>query len=66
MQEESVLCSSGYTANAGLNQSFAAKGTPLYLDMKAHILLHEEVVSAVPRQSHFGTMILNRSIARSV
>ena len=44
--EDAVLCSSGYTANVGLVQSFAAKGTPVYLDMKAHISLHEGVVSA--------------------
>src|SRR5204863_9927060 len=35
--EDAVLCSSGYTANVGLIQSFAAKGTPVDLDMKSHI-----------------------------
>jgi CAI-1 autoinducer synthase len=44
--EDAVLCSSGYTANVGLVQSFAAKGTPVHLDMKAHISLREGVVSA--------------------
>lgn len=44
--EDSVLCSSGYTANVGLIQSFATRGAPVYLDMKAHISLHEGVVSA--------------------
>ncbi len=44
--EDAVLCSSGYTANVGLLQSFAAKGSPVFLDMKAHISLHEGVVSA--------------------
>jgi CAI-1 autoinducer synthase len=44
--EDAVLCSSGYTANVGLVQSFAAKGAPVYLDMKAHISLHEGVISA--------------------
>jgi CAI-1 autoinducer synthase len=44
--EDAVLCSSGYTANVGLIQSFASKGSPVYLDMKAHISLHEGVVSA--------------------
>lgn len=44
--EDCVLCSSGYTANVGLIQSFATKGAPVYLDMKAHISLHEGVVSA--------------------
>jgi len=44
--EDVVLCSSGYTANVGLLQSFAARDKPVYLDMKAHISLHEGVVSA--------------------
>ncbi len=44
--EDTVLCSSGYTANVGLLQSFALRGAPVYLDMKAHISLHEGVVSA--------------------
>jgi len=44
--EDVVLCSSGYTANVGLVQSFAARGAPVFLDMKAHISLHEGVVSA--------------------
>jgi CAI-1 autoinducer synthase len=44
--EDAVLCSSGYTANVGLVQSFASKGNPVFLDMKAHISLHEGVVSA--------------------
>ncbi len=44
--EDAVLCSSGYTANVGLLQSFATRGAPVYLDMKAHISLHEGVVSA--------------------
>ena len=44
--EDAVLCSSGYTANVGLVQSFASKGSPVYLDMKAHISLHEGVMSA--------------------
>lgn len=44
--EDAVLCSSGYTANVGLVQCFATRGAPVYLDMKAHISLHEGVVSA--------------------
>ncbi len=44
--EDAVLCSSGYTANVGLLQSFAPKGAPVFLDMKAHISLHEGVLSA--------------------
>jgi CAI-1 autoinducer synthase len=44
--EDCVLCSSGYTANVGLIQSFATRDKPVFLDMKAHISLHEGVVSA--------------------
>ena len=44
--EDAVLCSSGYTANVGLLQSFAIRGATVFLDMKAHISLHEGVVSA--------------------
>ncbi len=44
--QDVVLCSSGYTANVGLIQSFASKDQVVYLDMKAHISLHEGVVSA--------------------
>jgi CAI-1 autoinducer synthase len=44
--EDAVLCSSGYTANVGLLQSFALREAPVYLDMKAHISLHEGVLSA--------------------
>ncbi len=44
--EDAVICSSGYTANVGLIQSFASRGSVVYLDMKAHISLHEGVVSA--------------------
>ena len=44
--EDAVLCSSGYTANVGLLQSFATRGAAVFLDMKAHISLHEGVVSA--------------------
>ena len=46
MAEDAVLCSSGYTANVGLVQSFASQGSPVFLDMKAHISLHEGVRSA--------------------
>ena len=49
LAEDCVVCSSGYTANVGLIQSFATRGSPVYLDMKAHISLHEGVVSAGAR-----------------
>jgi CAI-1 autoinducer synthase len=51
--EDAVLCSSGYTANTGLLQSFATRGAPVFLDMKAHISLHEGVVSAGARPVMF-------------
>lgn len=44
--EDSVVCSSGYTANVGLIQAIAAPNTPVYLDMKAHKSLWEGVSSA--------------------
>ena len=44
--EDAVLCPSGYMANVGLLQTFATRGAPVFLDMKAHISLHEGVVSA--------------------
>ncbi len=49
LAEDCVLCSSGYTANVGLIQAFASRGAPVYLDMKAHISLHEGVISAGAR-----------------
>jgi len=53
MAEDAVLCSSGYTANLGLLQSFAKRGSPVFLDMKAHISLHEGVVSAGAKPALF-------------
>ncbi len=53
LAEDCVVCSSGYTANVGLIQSFATRGSPVYLDMKAHISLHEGVVSAGARPVMF-------------
>ncbi|MEI9900188.1 MAG: aminotransferase class I/II-fold pyridoxal phosphate-dependent enzyme [Hyphomicrobium sp.] len=47
--EDCVVCASGYTANVGLIQAFASKDSPVYLDMKAHISLHEGVISAGAR-----------------
>lgn len=44
--EDSILCSSGYTANVGLIQSICSPSTPVYLDMMAHMSLWEGVVSA--------------------
>lgn len=37
--EDAVLVMSGYNANVGLIESFAAPGTPVYLDQRAHASL---------------------------
>jgi CAI-1 autoinducer synthase len=66
--EDCVLCSSGYTANVGLIQSFATRGAPVYLDMKAHISLHEGVVSAGAQPvlfRHNDSQSLDRALAQS-
>ncbi len=44
--EDAVLCMSGYSANSGLIQAIAPKGTPVYLDMRAHASLWEGVPSS--------------------
>ena len=65
--EDCVLCSSGYTANVGLIQSFATRDAPVYLDMKAHISLHEGVVSAGARPvlfRHNDPQSLERALAQ--
>ena len=64
--EDAVVCSSGYTANVGLIQSFATKGAPVYLDIKAHISLHEGVLSAGARPvlfRHNDPQSLDRALA---
>jgi CAI-1 autoinducer synthase len=64
--EDAVLCSSGYTANVGLVQSFAAKGSQVFLDMKAHISLHEGVLSAGAKPilfRHNDPQSLDRTLA---
>jgi CAI-1 autoinducer synthase len=64
--EDAVLCASGYAANVGLIQAFAKKGAPVYLDMKAHISLHEGVLSAGARPvifRHNDPNSLERAIA---
>jgi CAI-1 autoinducer synthase len=65
--EDCVVCSSGYTANVGLIQSFATRGAPVFLDMKAHISLHEGVVSAGARPvmfRHNDPQSLDRMLAQ--
>jgi CAI-1 autoinducer synthase len=44
--EDGILCQSGYAANTGLLQSIASEGTPVYVDMFAHMSLWEGVRSA--------------------
>lgn len=66
--EDAVVCSSGYTANVGLIQSFATRDAPVYLDMKAHISLHEGVVSAGARAvpfRHNDPVSLDKALAQS-
>jgi CAI-1 autoinducer synthase len=66
--EDCVVCASGYTANVGLIQSFATRGAPVYLDMKAHISLHEGVVSAGARPvlfRHNDPQSLDRMLAQN-
>jgi CAI-1 autoinducer synthase len=66
--EDAVVCSSGYTANVGLIQSFAMPGAPVYLDMKAHISLHEGVVSAGAKPvlfRHNDPASLDKALAQS-
>lgn len=66
--EDCVVCSSGYTANVGLIQSFATRGAPVFLDMKAHISLHEGVVSAGARPvlfRHNDPQSLDRMLAQN-
>lgn len=68
LAEDCVLCSSGYTANVGLIQSFAMRDAPVYLDMKAHISLHEGVVSAGARAvlfRHNDPQSLDKALAQS-
>jgi CAI-1 autoinducer synthase len=41
--EDGILCQSGYAANTGLLQTIASEGTPVYVDMLAHVSLWEGV-----------------------
>lgn len=44
--EASILCQSGYAANTGLIQSIASSGTPVYIDVLAHMSLWEGIRAA--------------------
>lgn len=44
--EDAVLCMSGYNANTGIIQAFAAKDTNVYIDIKAHASLWEGIACA--------------------
>ncbi|MEO1000584.1 MAG: aminotransferase class I/II-fold pyridoxal phosphate-dependent enzyme, partial [Pseudomonadota bacterium] len=47
--EDAVLTMSGYSANTGLIQAFATRGTPVYLDRRAHASLWDGVTAAGAR-----------------
>lgn len=66
LAEDAVVCSSGYTANVGLIQSFAKRGASVFLDIKAHISLHEGVLSAGAKPvlfRHNDPQSLDRALA---
>ena len=44
--EDAVLCQSGWCANVGLIQTVAGEGTPVYVDMFAHMSLWEGIHAA--------------------
>lgn len=44
--ETTVLCQSGWCANVGLIQSIADVSVPVYVDMLAHMSLHQGILSA--------------------
>jgi len=41
--EDSIMCQSGYAANTGLIQAIANEDTPVYIDILAHMSLHDGV-----------------------
>ncbi len=51
--EAAVLANSGYCANTGLIQAICRPGTPVFLDMKAHLSLWEGVKSAGAKPTPF-------------
>jgi len=51
--EDSVLCQSGWCANVGLIQAIAEEGTPVYVDLFAHMSLWEGIRSAGARAIPF-------------
>lgn len=44
--ETTVLCQSGWCANVGLIQAIADASVPIYVDMLAHMSLHQGILSA--------------------
>lgn len=44
--EATVLCQSGWCANVGLIQTIADASVPIYVDMLAHMSLHQGILSA--------------------
>ena len=41
--EDSIMCQSGYAANTGLIQAIANENVPIYIDILAHMSLHDGV-----------------------
>ncbi|MEM8773012.1 MAG: alpha-hydroxyketone-type quorum-sensing autoinducer synthase [Pseudomonadota bacterium] len=66
--EDAALVMSGYNANVGLIEAFAAPGSPVYLDIRAHASLWSGVscgrAAAVPFR-HNNADDLKRKIAQS-
>ncbi|MCX4529915.1 MULTISPECIES: alpha-hydroxyketone-type quorum-sensing autoinducer synthase [unclassified Streptomyces] len=61
-----ILCQSGWAANTGLLQALAEPGTPVYIDMLAHMSLWEGARisgAALHRFRHNDTAHLRRRIA---
>ncbi len=63
--EGAVLCQSGWTANVGLLQTIAERGTPVYIDLHAHASLWEgiQVAGADPHPFRHNNI---RSLARRI
>lgn len=65
--EDAVLLMSGYNANTGLIQAFAAPGSPVYIDLRAHASLWEGILcaraKAIPFR-HNNSEDLERKIKR--
>ena len=63
--EGAVLCQSGWTANVGLVQTMAERGTPVYIDLHAHASLWEGILVAEANAHPFRHNNV-RSLARRI